>query len=221
VIGATADDGKELVAVEGGYRESAQSWKEVLLNLQHRGLSQEPELVVGDGALGFWKAVSEVFPNCRWQRRWVHKTTNVLNCLSKKIQSKAKTKLHEIWMSETKQDAEAAFDLFVKTYESKYSKATACLIKDRDSLLTFYGFPAERWKHIRITNPIESTFATVRLRTAKVRNCFSSATVVNTAFKLCQCAAKKWGKLCGSERLAELIEGVRFIDGIFEKEIAA
>lgn len=221
VMGATASGRKELVAVEGGYRESAQSWREVLLDLQHRGLSQEPKLVVGDGALGFWKAVSEVFPSSRWQRCWVHKTANILNYLPKKIQPKAKARIHEIWKSETKDDAEAAFDLFVKTYESKYPKATVCLTKDRDSLMTFYDFPAEHWKHIRTTNPIESTFATVRLRTAKVRNCFSSVTVLNMAFKLCESAAKKWRRLCGYERLAELIEGVKFINGISEKEIAA
>jgi len=221
VMGATSTGKKELIAVEGGFRESALSWKEILLNLKYRGLSNEPELVIGDGALGFWKAVGEVFPRSKWQRCWVHKTANVLNYLPKKIQAKAKEKIHEIWRSETKQDAETAFELFIKTYEAKYPKAADCLIKDRSHLLTFYDFPAEHWKHIRTTNPIESTFATVRLRTAKVRNCFSSATVLNMAFKLCQSAAKKWRILSGSQRLAEVIEGVRFIDGISEKEIAA
>ena len=221
VMGAAADGKKELVAVEGGFRENALSWRELLLDLKYRGLSTEPDLVIGDGALGFWKAAAEVFPASRRQRCWVHKTANVLNYLPKKLQSKAKEKIHDIWMSETKEDAEKAFDLFVKTYESKYPKATDCLIKDRDQLLTFYDFPAEHWKHIRTTNPIESTFATVRLRTAKVRNCFSATTVLNMAFKLCQSAAKKWRILSGSHRLAEVIEGIKFVDGISEKEIAA
>lgn len=221
IMGATPEGKKELVAVEGGYRESKQSWREILIDLQHRGLSTDPEVVIGDGALGFWSAVSEVFPNSRWQRCWVHKTANILNKLPKSIQSKAKKKIHEIYMSDTKENAEKAYKLFCKTYRLKYPKAVECLEKDRESLMTFYDFPAEHWKHIRSTNPIESTFATVRLRTYKVRGCFSSRSVVNMAFKLCQSAEKTWRKLSGYKRLAEVIEGVRFIDGISEKDIAA
>lgn len=221
VIGATQEGKKELLAVEGGYRESTQSWREVLLDLKKRGMTDDTELAIGDGALGFWKAVSEVFPQTRWQRCWVHKTANILNKLPKKAQPKAKKQIHEIWMAETKEDAITELEFFVKTYKAKYPKAVETLQKDREVLLTFYDFPAEHWKHIRTTNPIESTFATVRLRTAKVRNCFSSETVVNMAFKLCQCAEKKWRKLFASNRVAEVIEGVRFVDGISEKELAA
>ena len=221
VMGATVSGKKELIAVEGGYRESSQSWREVLLSLKERGLKTEPEVAIGDGALGFWKAVSEVFSETRWQRCWVHKTANVLNKLPKSSQSKAKSKIHEIWMSETKEDAEKAFNYFIKTYEAKYPKAVKCLEKDREVLLTFYDFPAEHWKHLRTTNPIESTFATVRLRTAKVRGCFSTDTVISMAFKLCKSAENTWRRLSAPDRLAEVIEGVKFVNGIAETGKAA
>jgi len=221
VMGATVSGKKELIAVEGGYRESSQSWREVLLSLKERGLKTEPEVAIGDGALGFWKAVSEVFSETRWQRCWVHKTANVLNKLPKSSQSKAKSKIHEIWMSETKEDAEKAFNYFIKTYEAKYPKAVKCLEKDREVLLTFYDFPAEHWKHLRTTNPIESTFATVRLRTAKVRGCFSADTVISMAFKLCKSAENTWRRLSAPDRLAEVIEGVKFVNGIAETGKAA
>jgi transposase-like protein len=177
IIGATEDGHKELVALEGGFRESEQSWLELLVDLKRRGLKAAPELAVGDGALGFWKALSKVYDTTRWQRCWVHKTANVLNKLPKSIQAKAKEKLHQIWMASDKDEAEKNFDAFIQTYSAKYPKAAECLAKDREVLLTFYDFPAEHWRHIRTTNPIESTFATVRLRTAKVRSCFSSLTV--------------------------------------------
>ncbi len=173
IIGATKEGKKELLALESGFRESELSWAELLLNLKRRGLKEGPELAVGDGALGFWKALAKVYDNTRWQRCWVHKTANVLNKLPKSIQAKAKEKLHMIWMAPEKDEAEKHFDDFIKIYEAKYPKATKCLKKDRDALLTFYDFPAEHWRHIRTTNPIESTFSTVRLRTAKVRSCFS------------------------------------------------
>lgn len=221
IMGATANGKKELIAVEGGYRESQQSWRELLYKLQSQGLQTSPELFIGDGALGFWSAVSEVYPDSRWQRCWVHKTVNVLNKLPKSIQAKAKKRIHDIYMAETKQAAIKAYNLFIKSYESKYSKATECLSKDRESMLAFYDFPAEHWQHIRTTNPIESTFATVRLRTAKIRGCFSTQTVINMAFKLCQSAEKKWRKLRGYRRLAEIVEGINFIDGISERDIAA
>lgn len=221
VIGAKADGTKELLALEEGYRESEQSWLEVLYRLKSQGLTQAPQLAVGDGALGFWKAIGQVFPETRWQRCWVHKTANVLNKLPKSVQAKAKEKLHEIWMAETKEDAEKAFDLFIQTYQAKYPKATECLEKDRDSLLAFYDFPAEHWVHLRTTNPIESTFATVRLRTAKVRGCFSSNTVVAMAFQLCISAQKRWRKLNAPERVAEVGRGVLFVDGIRVEKIAA
>ena len=180
IIGATKTGHKELVALEGGFRESEQSWTELLVDIKRRGLQVPPELAIGDGALGFWKALSKVYDTTRWQRCWVHKTANILNKLPKSIQAKAKEKLHRIWMAENKDEAERNFDAFIQAYEAKYPKATECLNKDRDVLLTFYDFPAEHWRHIRTSNPIESTFSTVRLRTAKVRGCFSSLTVLTS-----------------------------------------
>jgi len=220
-MGATKDGKKELIAIADGYRESAQSWKELLLDVKSRGLDIEPKLATGDGALGFWKALGQVYGNVRWQRCWVHKTANVLNKLPKSLQAKAKEKLHQIWMAPSKEEAQRHFDEFISLYETKYPKATQCLEKDRDVLLTFYDFPAEHWIHIRTTNPIESTFSTVRLRTAKVRSCFSSKTVVTMAFKLCQCAQKRWQRLYGYRKLGKVISGIRFVDGIEEMRNAA
>ena len=221
VIGATKEGVKELVSLEGGFRESELSWTQLLLDLKGRGLENGPELAVGDGALGFWKALSQVYGNVRWQRCWVHKTANVLNKLPKSLQAKAKAKLHQIWMAAEKDDAERHLDDFINLYGSKYPKAAECLEKDRDQLLTFYDFPAEHWRHIRTTNPIESTFATVRLRTDKVRGCFSAQTVVTMAYKLCECAQKRWIRLYHPQRLAEVIRGVKFVNGVEEKRIAA
>ena len=221
IIGATEEGVKELVAIEGGFRESELSWNQVLLGLKARGLNQGPQLAIGDGALGFWKALSQVYGDTRWQRCWVHKTANVLNKLPKSLQANAKAKLHQIWMAPEKQEAQRHFDEFVRAYGAKYPKAAACLEKDRDELLTFYDFPAEHWIHIRTTNPIESTFATVRLRTNKVRGCFSAQTVITMAFKLCLCAQKRWNRLHHPQRLAEVIRGVKFINGVEENRIAA
>ncbi len=221
IIGATEHGHKELVAFEGGFLESEQSWTEVLVDIKRRGLQIPPELAIGDGSLGFWKALSKVYDTTRWQRCWVHKTANIMNKLPKSLQVKAKERLHRIWMADNKAEADKNFDAFIQTYEAKYPKATDCLKKDRDVLLTFYDYPAEHWRHIRTTNPIESTFATVRLRTAKVRNCFSSLTVLTMAFQLCRCAQKRWIKLHHPERLGEVIRGVKFINGIIEKRIAA
>ena len=221
IIGATKDGRKELLAIEGGFRESELSWTEVLIDLKHKGLKEAPELAVGDGALGFWKALAKVYDTTRWQRCWVHKTANVLNKLPKSIQAKAKSKLHQIWMAPDKDEAQKHVDDFIEIYGVKYPKAAGCLKKDREALLTFYDFPAGHWKHIRTTNPIESTFATVRLRTAKVRGCFSSKTVLTMAFQLCRCAEKKWQRLFHYETLAKVAEGVRFVNGIEENRIAA
>lgn len=221
VIGATEDGKKELVALQDGYRESEQSWYEVLCDLKSRGLGQAPKLAVGDGALGFWNALHKGYGLTRMQRCWVHKTANVLNKLPKSLQTKAKSRLHQIWMAPGKQEAERNFDIFIETYKDKYPKAAECLAKDRDVLLTFYDFPAEHWCHIRTTNPIESTFATVRLRTAKVRGCFSTETVVTMSFKLCKAAEKRWKRLRGFKKLTKVIEGVRFVDGVEEMRIAA
>jgi transposase-like protein len=199
-----------------GFRESEESWKELLLDLKQRGLTIDPKLAIGDGALGFWKALPQVFGTTRVQRCWVHKAANVLNKLPIGLQAKGKEALHEIWMAESRVDALAAFDLFLSTYEAKYPKATECLAKDRDTLLTFYDFPAEHWLHIRTTNPIESTFATVRLRTAKTRGCVSRAAILAMVFKLIKTAEQNWRTLKGHALLAEIIKGVHFKDGLQE-----
>jgi putative transposase len=217
IIGATADGKKELLAMLDGYRESAESWKELLLDLKQRGLTIDPKLAIGDGALGFWKALPQVFGRTREQRCWVHKTANVLNKLPKGQQAKAKAALHEIWMADSRAAAEQAFADFLTTYEVKYAKAAECLAKDRDSLLTFYDFPAEHWIHIRTTNPIESTFATVRLRTAKTRGCVSRAGILAMVFKLTKSAEQRWRKLKGAARLAQVIAGMHFKDGLQEE----
>jgi len=221
IIGATEEGTKELVGLEGGFRESEMSWSQLLLDLKGRGLEIGPQLAVGDGALGFWKALTKVYGHSRQQRCWVHKTANVLNKLPKSLQSKAKAKLHQIWQAPDKDEAQRHFDDFIQVYGVKYPKAAECLQKDHDTLLTFYDFPAEHWKHIRTTNPIESTFSTVRLRTNKVRGCFSAQTIITMAFKLCQCAQKRWIRLYHPERLAEVIRGVKFVNGVEENRIAA
>lgn len=221
IIGATPDGKKELVGITDGFRESEQSWRELLLDLKQRGLKKEPKLAVGDGALGFWKALPQVFGRTRRQRCTVHKTANVLDKLPKSAQAKAKSALHEIWMAETKDDAEKAFEYFLEAYGPKYPKAADCLAKDRDALLTFYDFPAEHWIHTRTTNPIESTFATVRLRTAKTRGCLTRKTMLTMVFKLACSAEKRWRKLNRPERLAEVIEGINFVNGIRKEKEAA
>ena len=214
IIGADAHGHKDIIGLVDGYRESAQSWKELLLDLKRRGLQSGPELAVGDGALGFWKALRQVFGETRVQRCWVHKTANVLNQMPKSLQARAKGQLQDIWMAETKADADVAFDFFIEAYGAKYDKATQRLVKDRDVLLRFYDFPAEHWKHIRTSNPIESTFATVRLRTVKTKGCLSRKTALAMTFKLILSAKRKWRKLDGSTLLAEVIDGVPFQDGI-------
>ena len=213
VMGATADGKKELIAVQDGYRESEQSWKEILLDLKARGLDIDPELAVGDGALGFWKALPQVWPSTRAQRCWCHKTANVLNKMPKSQQPRAKAAIHEIWMAGTRNDAERAFDLFIEAYEAKYPQATQCLAKDRDALLAFYDFPAEHWKHLRTTNPIESTFATVRLRTKRTKGAGSRVAYLTMVFRLAQAAERKWRKLNGHQLLGDVIRGVQFKDG--------
>lgn len=214
IVGADEFGNKELVALEDGFRESEQSWKEVLLDLKNRGLAQGPQLSIGDGSLGFWNALHKVYGKTKHQRCWVHKTGNILNKLPKNLQERAKQHIHNIWMAETKKDAEKAFDFFLEAYQDKYPKAVECLDKDRDVLLTFYDFPAEHWHHIRTTNPIESTFATVRLRTGKTRGCLSRKTGLTMVFKLVQSAQKRWLKLRGHHRVADIIRGVNFKNGI-------
>jgi len=221
IIGADASGQKELVGLWDGYRESEQSWKDLLLDLKSRGLTQAPALAIGDGALGFWKALHQVYGQTRRQRCWVHKTANVLDKLPKDLQPQAKQRLQAIWMAPDRQRAAMAFDLFIAAYEAKYPKAAECLAQDREELLAFYDFPAEHWGHIRTTNPIESTFATVRLRTDKTRGCLSRVTMLAMVFKLYQSAAKRWHRLRAAQYLPEVMQGVAFKDGLRVEQDAA
>ncbi len=214
ILGTTPEGKKELLGFVDGYRESTQSWRELLLDLKARGLAMAPKLATGDGAPGFWKALREVFNTTSQQRCWVHKTMNVLNKLPKSLQKKAKAGLQEIWMAESRVEAMTAFDLFVEKYRAKYDKAVECLEKDRDQLLAFYDFPAEHWKHIRTSNPIESIFATVRHRTIKTKGSLSRETALTMVFKRVIAAQKKWQRLNGRNELPKLIQGVKFEDGI-------
>lgn len=214
IIGATEQGTKELLAIEGGHRESKESWLSLLLDLKSRGLTLAPKLSIGDGALGFWGALTEVYGETRHQRCWFHKMGNVLDKLPKSLQTQATKQLQEIWMSETRNKAYSAFDLFIKTYEAKYPKATECLQKDKEELLVFYDFPAEQWVHLRTTNPIESMFATVRHRTYKSKGAFSRTTILTMVFKLCESAEKHWRRLRGFNYLADVIRNVKFTDGV-------
>jgi transposase-like protein len=221
LMGATADGQKELIAIVDGYRESEESWRELLLGVKSRGLSIEPKLATGDGALGFWKALPKVFPQTRTQRCWVHKTANVLDKLPKRLQPRAKEAIHEIWMAETRVAAGQAFDSFLATYGAKYPKACECLAKDRDELLTFYDFPAEHWKHLRTTNPIESVFATVRLRHKRTKGNGSRVACLAMVHQLMLSASKRWKLLNGAKLLVDVIQGVQFTDGVKSQEVAA
>jgi putative transposase len=209
----TATGHKELVAVYDGYRESSASWEELLISLRQRGLTESPKLAVGDGALGFWNAVSKQYPACQHQRCWVHKTANVLEKLPKSMQPKVKTALHDIYLAEKREDARQAFDNAVERFEAKYPKAISCLKKDKAELLAFYDFPAEHWHHIRTTNPIESAFATVRLRSRRSKNCGSRDTTLSMVFKLLQSAEKRWRKIRGFKLLTLVADNVEFKDG--------
>jgi putative transposase len=214
LIGATPEGRKELVGFQVGVRESAQSWRELLVDLKARGLTIAPELATGDGALGFWKALEAVFPGTRHQRCWVHKTSNVLNKLPKSVQPAAKQDLREIWQAPDRATAEAAITTFAEKYAAKYGKAVTCLTKDRDALLTFYDFPAEHWDHLRTSNPIESVFATVRHRTVRTRGALSQDTARLMVFKLVMAAAKTWRRLKGENQLPKVIQGVTFRNGV-------
>jgi transposase-like protein len=221
LMGATPEGKKELIAIHDGHRESEQSWKELLLDCKSRGLTVDPKLATGDGALGFWKALAQVYPETREQRCTVHKTANILDKLPKRLQSGAKEKLHDIWNADSRENANKAFDLFLETYQAKYPKAAECLAKDRDTLLAFYDFPAEHWIHLRTTNPIESTFATVRLRHRKTKGNGSRKACLTMVFKLVQAAEKKWRVLNGAMLIPDVIRGVTFTDGIREARAAA
>ena len=214
IIGATPEGRKELLGFQVGVRESAQSWRELLIDIKARGLSVPPEIAVGDGAMGFWNALDEVFPGTRHQRCWVHKTANVLNKFPKSMQPAVKADLREIWQAETRAAAEAAMNTFTEKFRAKYEKAVTCLIKDRDALLAFYDFPADHWDHLRTGNPIESVFATVRHRTVRTKGALSQKTAKLMVFKLVQAAAKTWHRLKGANQLPMVIQGVTFTDGV-------
>lgn len=214
LIGVNVRGEKKLLALSDGYRESKASWLAILQDLEARGLATPPKLAIGDGSLGFWAAIAEAWPETKCQRCWVHKTMNVLNELPKSIHAKAKAGLHEIWMAETKNQAEKAFERFIRDYDKKYPKATEKLIKDKDALLSFYEFPAEHWAHIRTTNPIESTFATIRHRTTRTKNCVSRNTLLGLVFQMALTAENDWNRIRGFDRLTDVINGVKFQDGI-------
>lgn len=213
LMGATADGTKELVAICDGERESKVSWQVLLRELKRRGIVEGPKLAIGDGALGFWSALEEEFPSAQHQRCWVHKTANILDKMPKSVQPDAKQLIHEMYLSPTRRDADAAYTEFQKRFGAKFPKAVACLTKDANTLFTFYSFPAEHWMHLRTTNPIESTFATVRHRTRQTKGCGSRLATMTMVFKLALEAEKKWRKLNGQQLIAKVIEGVRFIDG--------
>lgn len=217
LMGADRDGKKEMIAVYDGVRESEQSWYELLMDLKKRGLKMSPKLAIGDGALGFWAALRKTFGETREQRCWVHKTANVLNKLPKSVQPKAKADLHEIWMAETREAANKAFDHFLEKYELKYSNACDCLKKDRDVLLTFYDFPAEHWAHLRTTNPIESTFATIRLRHRRTKGCGTRDASLAMMFKLAKTAEKKWRRLNGHKKIIPLLQGIKFTNGVMQE----
>ena len=218
ILGATPEGKKELVGFQVGLRESAQSWRELLVDIKKRGLAIAPEVAVGDGALGFWKALDEVFPGTRHQRCWVHKTSNVLNKFPKSMHPAVKADLRDIWQAETRAAAEAAMDTFAEKYGAKYEKAVTCLVKDRETLLAFYDFPAEHWDHLRTGNPIESVFATVRHRTVRTKGALSQKSAKLMVFKLVQTATKTWRRLKGANQLPRVIEGVTFTDGVAARD---
>ena len=221
LIGATPEGKKELLGFQVGVRESAQSWRELLIDLKARGLAIAPELATGDGALGFWKALEEVSPATRHQRCTVHKTANILDKLPRSVQPAAKRDLREIWQAPDRATAETAIATFAEKYAAKYEKAVACLVRDRDALLTFYDFPAEHWDHLRTTNPIESVFATVRHRTVRTKGALSQDTARLMVFKLVMAAAKTWRRLKGNNQLPKVVHGVTFRDGVEVNEAPA
>ena len=222
LIGATVDGRKELIGIHDGVRESKQSWKDFLQNLKSRGLSIDPSLAIGDGALGFWSALEEEYPGCRHQRCWVHKTANILDKMPKSVQPNAKRMIHEMYLSPTKEKALKAYDEFISHYSAKYPGATKCLEKDKEQMFNFYDFPAEHWQHIRTTNPIESTFAMVRHRSRQTKGCGSRIATLTMVYKLGTMAEKSWRKLKGFKLLSKVIAGVKFKDGeeIVKKQVA-
>jgi transposase-like protein len=213
IIGVLTDGTKELVAVLDGYRESKLSWMELLSSLKERGLTEGPRLAIGDGGLGFWAALREAYPGAEEQRCWVHKTANILDKMPKSVQPKAKQKIHDIYLAPTKEQALVAYNSFLSLYVKKFPDACECLSKDKDVLFTFYDFPAEHWIHIRTTNPIESTFATVRLRTEKTKGCGTRLATLAMVFKLVLETQKTWKKIKGYRLIPKVLEGATFVDG--------
>ena len=220
IIGATPEGKKELLGFQVGIRESAQSWRELLLDVKARGLAAPPEIAVGDGAMGFWKALDEVFHSTRHQRCWFHKISNVLNKFPKSMAPAVKSDLQNVHHAETRADAVAAIETFKQKYGTKYAPAVTCLTKDVDALLAFYDFPAEHWDHLRTSNPIESVFATVRHRTVRTKGALSQSTVKLMVFKLVQAASKTWRRLNGRNQLPKVIEGIKFTDGVESNDVA-
>lgn len=218
IIAAREDGTKELLAVEDGFRESKESWRSLIRDLKRRGLLCHPKLATGDGALGFWSAIEEEFPDTKHQLCWVHKTANVLDKLPKSLQAKSKSMIHDIYLAPTKVDANVAFDVFIEEFEAKYPKAVASLRENRENLMSFYDFPAEHWIHLRTTNPIESTFATVRLRTKKTKGCGSRAATLTMVFKLVLSAQKRWRRLKGYQKIEAVLNDVPFKDGMMQKQ---
>jgi putative transposase len=218
IIGVLADGTKELVAVLDGYRESKLSWMELLSSLKERGLTEGPRLAIGDGGLGFWAALREAYPGTEEQRCWVHKTANILDKMPKSVQAKVKEKIHDIYLAPTKEQALVAYNSFLSLYGKKFPDACECLSKDKDVLFTFYDFPAEHWIHIRTTNPIESTFATVRLRTEKTKGCGTRLATLTMVFKLICETQKTWKKIKGYRLIPKVLEGAIFVDGEVQDE---
>ncbi|MCG9479926.1 MAG: IS256 family transposase [Actinomycetia bacterium] len=221
IMAADQHGNKELVAAQDGYRESKIAWTEILADLKRRGLKMGPKLSIGDGGLGFWAALSEIYPQSRRQRCWVHKTANILDKMPKSIQSKAKAMIHDMYMASTKEDALAAYDHFISSFSDKYPRAVECLAKDKEDLFSFYDFPATHWIHIRTTNPIESTFSTVRLRTYKTKGCGSRTATLTMVYKLALEASRTWKRLKGYKLILKVLEGKKFVDGELEEEVAA
>ena len=204
---------KEIIGILDGQRESTLSWKDLLLSLKQKGLNTAPSLAIGDGALGFWKALEEVFPGTRQQRCWVHKTANILDKMPKSVQIGAKKRIHEMYLAPSKNEALKAFSDFLELYEAKYPRACVCLRKDKEQLFTFYDFPAMHWQHIRTTNPIESTFATIRHRTRQTKGCGSREATLSMVYMLAMGAEKHWHKLRGANLISKIIDGIKFVDG--------
>jgi len=218
IIGSKEDGSKELLAIDSGFRESKESWLSIIRNLKHRGLRTAPKIAIGDGALGFWAALEEEFPETKHQLCWVHKTVNVLDKLPSGLQTKAKKMIHDIYMAPYKKEAEIALDYFIEEYDAKCPKATKSLTGNREALLSFYDFPAEQWHSIRTTNVIESTFATVRHRTRQTKGCGTRQATLSMVFKLAMSAEKRWQKMHGYKQIQEMLRGARFVDGVIEKD---